>query len=278
MKLSLKDVTICAADCVSTTLAARAIVKSMTLCDFGDSVLFANNPPNSSFFRSVKIEALNSRAEYSRFILKDLPNFVSTAFVLVVQWDGYVLEPKAWRESFFDFDLIGARWVLPNDGMTVGNGGFSLRSKKLIDAMGKETFPFVSSVNEDYQICRLYRSKLMADFGIRFAPERVADVFSYERALTDSPTFGFHGAFNLWRHVDDDEMLLIAAQVGPNVIRSMEFFELTFQYFRMNKLRPLRALYSRLRERFQVDEIRSVVTRIDHSNCADFVRVCEEII
>jgi uncharacterized protein DUF5672 len=196
MKLDLRDVTICAADCATPSLASRALCLSTALCDFGDAILFSDNPPPSDRFRSARIERLNSRDDYSRFILKDLARFIATPFVLIVQWDGYVVEACAWNPRFREYDLIGAKWPWYGDGMSVGNGGFSLRSKRLLEAMSGDRCPFVPSVNEDEQICRLYRPRLVSEFGIRFAPESIADAFSYERTSPDAPTFGFHGLFS----------------------------------------------------------------------------------
>jgi hypothetical protein len=88
----------------------------------------------------------------------------------------------------------------------------------------------------------------VADFGIQFAPEQVADRFSYERALPDAPTFGFHGLFNMWRHTDDAEMVALVGQLGSHVFRSREPIELLVQYYVARKFGPLLALYTRLRD------------------------------
>jgi hypothetical protein len=279
--LDLRHVTLCAADCVNPALALGAMRRSMQSCDFGAAILFSDLPPDADgSIRRIRIPRLNSRDDYSRFILKDLVNFVETPFVLIVQWDGYVLEPRAWQERFTRYDLIGAKWYWHGDGMTVGNGGFTLRSRKLLETTASATFAFIDGVNEDEQICRLYRSRLEAAHGIRFAPEEVADAFSYERWLPDLPTFGFHGLFNMWRHVDDAEMMEIAAQFSPSVFLSTEFLELLAQYQLMRKFAPLRRLYSLSRRHVRAEDVRarlSALTGHNDTYVAQFIAVCERL-
>jgi hypothetical protein len=261
MKLNLKNVTICAADCVTPSLTARALKRSTDLCNFADAVLFSDSKIADKCFRTVAIEKLQSKNDYSKFILKDLVRYICTPFVLLVQWDGYVLEPSAWVPDFFEYDLIGAKWHWYKDHMTVGNGGFTLRSQKLLKAVSDERYPFVLDVPEDHQICRIYRPKLTSDFGIRFAPELLADRFSYERPRPDAPTFGFHGLFNMWRHVDDSEMVTLSNDFTPQLIRSIEFTELLIQYLLMRKFAVFDHLYICLSNICSTDEIQTQLKR-----------------
>ena len=162
-------------------------------------------------FRHVPIERLSLDA-YQEFILKKLPLIVKTPFVLLIQWDGYVLDPTCWLPEFRQYDYIGAKWAWPKDALTVGNGGFSLRSRKLLEAVARPRFEISRIINkekvhEDEYICRVHRSALENEYGIRFAPETIADRFAYERILPDRPTFGFHGFFNMWRHIEDEAMV-----------------------------------------------------------------------
>jgi len=60
---------------------------------------------------------------------------------LLVQPDGFVINPDKWDNQFFEYDYIGAPWEqVPHSYLDpwgkphrVGNGGFSFRSKKLLD-------------------------------------------------------------------------------------------------------------------------------------------------
>jgi hypothetical protein len=259
-KLDLSDVTICAADCVNTGLAARSLHQSMDLCTFADAILFTNVPAAGAF-RTVQIEQLGSRADYSRFVLKDLPRLIETPFVLITQWDGYVLEPNAWRSEFRQYDYIGAKWFWHSDGLRVGNGGFSLRSRRLMRALSAPEFTLIPDIPEDTIICRAYRPRLELEYGIRFAPEEVADMFSYERSTPALPTFGFHGFFNMWRHVDEAEMIEMADNFKPDLCLTSEFSQLVMQYFILRKFGPLRALYAKLSAAVPQPEIYPLMLR-----------------
>ena len=52
-------------------------------------------------------------------------------------------------------------------------------------------------VAEDVVICRYIRARLEDDQNIRFAPEKVAEMFSYEMRKPNFNTFGFHGLSHL---------------------------------------------------------------------------------
>ncbi|WP_321817168.1 MULTISPECIES: DUF5672 family protein [unclassified Paraburkholderia] len=43
-------------------------------------------------------------------MLKALVQHIATPWVLVAQWDGYVLDASRWSERFFEYDYIGAHW------------------------------------------------------------------------------------------------------------------------------------------------------------------------
>lgn len=67
---------------------------------------------------------IKSKEEYSRYCIKELHKQVQTDFMLVIQWDGYVLNANAWNPEWLKYDWIGAPWEWYTDGMQVGNGGF----------------------------------------------------------------------------------------------------------------------------------------------------------
>jgi len=242
----LPEITICAADSVQPALAGRALAASLARCDFGDAILFTDSQVQGPF-RTERIDRLASRADYSRFILKELAGHIATPFALVVQWDGYVVDPAAWLPEFLQYDYIGAKWPWHADGFTVGNGGFSLRSRRLLEAGADPRVMLDSGLGEDKILCRLYRRPLEAERGVRFAPEALADRFSYERATPSAPTFGFHGLFNLWRHVGDPELVDLARAVHAGVLRTEEYGELLAHCFAQGRLDPAVALYARLR-------------------------------
>ncbi|MDR5738004.1 hypothetical protein P9220_08870 [Caballeronia sp. LZ016] len=106
-KINLRNVTLCAVDCINPVLASRALDISKRGCLFGDSVLLTDKRVESNS-RIALIPAIGSREEYSAFILKHLLRHVSTPWVLLIQWDGFVVNPSAWTEDFFSCDYIGA--------------------------------------------------------------------------------------------------------------------------------------------------------------------------
>jgi hypothetical protein len=279
MKLNLNDVTLCAIDSVNMALSARALQLTMAQCEFSDAVLFSHVPVEGGF-RTVEIDNLNSLAAYQIFCVKRLPALIKTPFVLIVQWDGYVINPGAWYPSFREYDYIGARWPHHTDGMSVGNGGFSLRSRKLLAALNDPRFTVDATTSEDVLICRTFRPALEREFGVRFAPEGVADQFSYENISPNQPTFGFHGMGNMWRHVEDAEMIKLVGLLAPYVCRTPHYVCLMVTYFLLRKFSPLTALYSKLRALGGTDEILQLIKRNYRNDSLGLqcVGICEQLL
>lgn len=117
--------------------------------------------------------------------------------ILVFQWDGYVANLNNWTDEFLEYDYIGAPWYWEKQ-YPVGNGGFSLRSHKLLEALVElnNIIPFNFNNPEDVTICRDYRDLLETKYEIKFAPLDVAKRFSFETGIADVEPFGFHGVWN----------------------------------------------------------------------------------
>jgi len=280
MKINLRNVTLCVADCITPTLSLKAIEKSQSLCNFNDAIIFTDSKINSNFCKVTPIEKIKSTQEYSQFILKKLNAYINTDFALIIQWDGYVLDASAWHDCFTEYDYIGAKWAWHKDGFNVGNGGFSLRSKRLLDATSDPKFIANPVSPEDEQICRANRAFLTNQFGIKFASENIADLFSYERTFLDKPTFGFHGLFNMHRHCNDQEMLSILNELAPRTCNSREFIELMFCYYAAKKYEIVRIMYLRNQTVETVDEFRSRVRNLLNNDTLtnSFCNVCESLI
>jgi glycosyltransferase involved in cell wall biosynthesis len=183
--LSLPDVTLIGADCDLGRLK-QAADRCTADIQFGGVVLL--NPP------------LRSKEEYSQFIVREIHKHVKTSHMLIIQHDGYVVNWQAWDPNWLIYDYIGATWGY-KDGMNVGNGGFSLRSLKLMQFVANVPRETVCHP-EDHFICRTLRPD-----GFKFAPEEVANRFSIEAhgaevafqgASRYSGQFGFHGAAVDW--------------------------------------------------------------------------------
>ena len=120
----------------------------------------------------------------------------------MAQWDGFVLDPDRWEDHFLDFDYIGAPWPQFHDGHDVGNGGFSLRSRKLLEACRDRRF--IAEHPEDVSIGRTNRELLENGYGIAFADRAIAARFAFERSSPGTPAFGFHGIFNMVTAIGED--------------------------------------------------------------------------
>jgi len=202
MLLLLPDVTLVGVDCVNIERLIKAADLSCRNIKFGEVVLLSSLP--SSDKRVRKIKALTSREAYSVFMMKELANYIHTKYLLVIQHDGFVLNAMAWDDDFYNYDYIGAPWEWYTDGKNVGNGGFSFRTKKImqITANDNDIIPInelgvTKDCEEDHCICRLYRDYLEKEYKMKFAPIEVARKFAIEGWSLTNPVwngeFGFHG-------------------------------------------------------------------------------------
>ena len=190
MKLHLPNVTLAGVDCLNV----RRLVDVSKICQkhvqFGAvKILTSQGHPDPNI---VKIPH-QTYEQISKFLIKDLNSYVETDYVLIIEHDGFILNAAAWTDLFFKYDYIGAPWWY-TDGYNVGNGGFSLRSKKLCEILANDS-GITRFHGEDHHICRTYRKRL-ENQGIRFAPECVARKFSCEgnhrTGLKWNGQFGFH--------------------------------------------------------------------------------------
>lgn len=182
--LQLNNVTLFGLDTKRYPSLLKASAISCLRIQFGSVILF-----------NEQQVTINSGKDYSEFIINKLPDYINTEFVLIIQADGYVLNPEAWDDRFLDYDYIGAPWLY--DTMDVGNGGFSLRSKRFLDTARKI---FQSDTNPDFHpednyLCRKkYHDMIKA--GIKIAPASLAKNFSMEANAKYgnkwNGQFGFH--------------------------------------------------------------------------------------
>lgn len=168
----------------------EAIEASLKLIQPCRTILFSDVYIESKNFECLVIDPLRSARAYNEWVVWKLGHYIESSHILLVQHDGYVLDPTAWTDEFLEYDYIGAPWRY-GDGRNVGNGGFSLRSKKLHDILASDPVINVGSP-EDEIICRLFRHYLEGTHGIKFAPEDLAHRFSFEMHRPLCKTFGFH--------------------------------------------------------------------------------------
>ncbi|MDD3327074.1 MAG: DUF5672 family protein [Zoogloea sp.] len=217
--LALPDVSLLCLDTRHPDLAFKAMQRCLDRARFREAVLLTRDGYRSPDPRITArtVPTLRNVAEYSHFMVKSLGPYFSGSHVLIMQWDSFIVDPQAWDAAFLDYDYIGAPW--PHRSQPVGNGGFSLRSRRLIDALQdadiRETQP------EDHVICLDYHDLLVARHGIRFAPADVASRFAFELTPPKGPTFGFHGFFNFHLAMPDAELRAWLAGAERSVLLSM---------------------------------------------------------
>ena len=192
-----------------------ALIKSNKSIKPYKTILFSSkniilNKKEAEIIDLIKINKIRSIEDYSSFIIYSLYKYIKTSHILIVQWDGYIINHNKWDSNFLNYDYIGAPFIprefdnnycRDKDGAfyTIGNGGFSLRSKKLLEAPTKfklEDNKKYTNFNED-GFFSVYHRKFLESKGFVWAPFDVAKNFSIEsplsiKELIDLP-LGFHG-------------------------------------------------------------------------------------
>lgn len=195
----INNCTLFVADCVNPRLAVKALDESCKCIDFKEVILFSHEKPYNfnEKYKFIQITKLNSLDDYCKFMIYQLPNYINTEFAFSIHKDGFITSPELWDESFLKYDYIGAPWRQNahyiNNERRVGNGGVSIRSKRLMD--------FVQNLpcggHEDTDICVHHRD-LLDKNGFKIAPLDIASKFSIEIICEDldhtiENTFAFHG-------------------------------------------------------------------------------------
>lgn len=134
MKLQLPQVTLIIADGLNAHRAKNVIDICKSKCDFGAIKLLTHLPVESEY--RVEIMPLKSLVAYSIFCLTEMYKHIETEFVLVVQRDGWILNPDTWTDDWLQYDYVAPLFVQHDD---VGSGGFSLRSKRIMEAAALRT-------------------------------------------------------------------------------------------------------------------------------------------
>jgi hypothetical protein len=158
---------------------------------------------------------------YSDYCVRWLHRLCDAPFALVWQWDGFIVNPEMWTPEFLEYDYVGApvvayfwlaggkhiesqnpNWKNPVEEFSpiVGNGGFSLRSKRFLEASSALGVPTWSSTirNEDVYLCVERRAELERA-GIKFCPVDLAYRFSKDEDTQQQlwKCFGFHDRDNM---------------------------------------------------------------------------------
>ena len=205
--LKLDDVTLFLADGRtdedSFNKSLFAIKHCLSKADFGNVIFQSAFKSDITGVGYKHIKPMNI-SQYSLYLSSgQVIENIKTKHMLVVQHDGFILNPDKWDPEYLNYDYIGAPWTTAateRPHSRVGNGGFSLRSRKLLEICLERNLG--SSDNEDWRIC-IWHRPLLETLDIKFAPLELAAYFSIETHLPDfdhdlTKRFGFHGP----RHFD----------------------------------------------------------------------------
>jgi hypothetical protein len=187
----LKDLTIVVIDSLNYDATVMALDQTKLIFPEAKVLIFSDRQfhPCDTFVQVPKFNGI----EHSRICLQEVGKHLETTWALFIQYDGFPTQPEFWTDEFLQYDYIGAPW-LKNDVWTVGNGGFSLRSKRLLEL----TVPCPQIDDGDVgmledQVISLSSRAYLESQGIKYAPVELARQFSVTEPFGHHPSFGFHG-------------------------------------------------------------------------------------
>lgn len=212
--MNIRDVTLIAYTSIEFDATIRSLMKSSEQLDFGAIKLVSHEKPHNlpdkiqweygPFIRDID--------DFNYYMFLEFGKHVDTSHALYVQHHSGVLHPEMWNDDWLSYDFIGAPWgiiegaYMANDGTRsrVGNDGFSLKSKKLLD-IPKENSMYLREEqgwkNIDGNTC-CYWKKEMLELGVKYAPVEVAAKFSFENYVPENvgigKVFGFHRHLPYW--------------------------------------------------------------------------------
>lgn len=209
--IKLPDVTLICVDCIDVDRAVNVMEKSMSGIEYGSVKLLTSkqegikNIPKG--FPHEIIPHLSSLTAYSVFMLTSLYKYIDTKNALVIQHDGYVINPESWEDEFLEYDYIAP---LFDDHDMMGCGGFTMRTRSLMgevanyvpewDGTQEDADAIQNGASagfyEDGLIAIKFRERLEAK-GFKFAPIDIASRFGQARNNKHyySKPFGFHRGF-----------------------------------------------------------------------------------
>jgi hypothetical protein len=175
---------------------------------FGKKIIYSCQKPNidpGDF--EIKIIDEIPYEEFNNFVSLKYSELFDTEYSINFHSDGFIQNQNAWSDKFLEYDYIGAPIKLPTTKKNeyqgvVGNGGFSLRSKKICEEIKKlrlnnylpmyldifgdkfiteEIFNMIPPFfkNEDTYI-GLFCKKILEENGFKIADFHTASLFSTE--------------------------------------------------------------------------------------------------
>jgi len=217
----MNNLTIVAVTTAQHALTGRAIEQAVQVTG-ASNVLVLSDQDIYPGAKWIPIEPITMQ-EYNKIVFNGLDEYIETDYYMIVQYDGMPTDAEFWDDDFLKYDYIGAVWPWLPDGQNVGNGGFSIRSRKLALACRDLEFAPEALAQdryaEDVNICRYYRSQLESQ-GIVFAPSDLARKFSAELPGGKFDTYGFHGTLCLPYYLSDSHMSFYIANMTEQMLQS----------------------------------------------------------
>lgn len=212
--IDLPDVTLICVSSIDIDKHLYALRKSMEGINFGCVKFVTHEDLDLDGIWVDKCEKISSIDDFNHYMIFDLHKHVETSHCITIHDDGFIINPEKWDPIWLEYDYIGAPWEYSENSyidpwgnhIRVGNGGFSLRSKKLLEVPLNANVPFdvnwgnfykhmgVTLQSEDGNIC-VHNRHIYEVLGCKFAPVNMAARFSHERPIPETKgitPFGFH--------------------------------------------------------------------------------------
>lgn len=249
--LELSNITLLCVETRSPALAHWAIDRCTSQVHFAKVALVTNidlvhdRKPGIDYIQAPPIKTTK---DYSNFLLSDINQYVVGSHVLIIQWDSFVVHANLWREEFLKYDYIGPIW--PHHPNTpVGNGGFSLRSVKLLQAIKRPGF--IKRHPEDYCICADNKNFLEKCENIKFAPFAIAEQFAVERSEWHD-SFGFHGFFNFGKVLSDQELRSFIFLLPDGYLSELDSYDLIEDLIKQGRFMIAKEIASKVHFRWKM--------------------------
>lgn len=214
--LDFSNVTLLFVETRAHKITARVIADCISKCNFGEILIYTDKPgliPVAANVRYIAVPDFPNKKEAGQFYYQFAMHEVRTDFALMLEWDGGIKDVEAWTPEFFNYDYIGAPWkVSPHEEnrLDVGNGGFTLMSKRLGEFLFKHANEYPSYT--DWDVCRKWRPVLEAHHGFKWPSRALATKFSWELTQQPEKVFGFHATFT-WPWMLTREETIIRAKL-----------------------------------------------------------------
>jgi len=200
------------------SLAKFAIEKTKNAVPYDCIKIFSDKDLEVQGADFYQLKPEFSREDYSHFMMKELANHIKTDHAIVLQYDGFGVNPEFWEDKFLEYDYIGSPTHVYHPPMrpllegtrTIYNtdqkwfslgGGFSLRSRKFLDALQDhvvdvEFFDYNTrtlGICEDASVAVIYKKYLENKHKIKYGTIEDSLKFSSEILTGYNFCVGFHG-------------------------------------------------------------------------------------